>query len=605
MKTITDLNVENKTVILRLDLNVPIKDGKVVDNNRIVESLETIKYLITNNAKIIIMSHLGKVKTKEDLKNTLFLVKEELEKLLKMPIKFSENLKGKELESLVSNLKPKEILLLENTRFMDYPNNLESGCDEKLSKYWAGLGDVFVLDAFGSSHRAHASTYGISKYLPHAVGFLVLKEVTELDKIKSEDKIIILGGAKVSDKIKLIKNLMSSTSLFLIGGAMCASFLKVSGVDVGSTFVEVENKEELKELLDTKKIILPVDVVTENGVKDLNHIEKAEHILDIGPKTIEMFTSKLDKSKLILLNGTMGKYEEEAYENGTKKIFDYLGRDKYKVVVCGGDTVSASNKYNFKAYFKSTGGGASLEYIEGNVLKPLEIMNEEDNKLIVLNNKSYLSYDEMLNYIDSLKGISYKNLVVLPNIAYISLFKNTNILLGAQNFYSYNYGAYTGETSLELLKDLGVTYTLVGHPERLTLQLDFYEEVKDKLFKSLSSGFNTILCLMHDGKVSTLKKELRFYLKGIDLESLEHLIISFEPADRIESGNVDLKNIEYVRNFVKSYMKKNFDKDVPFLYGGGVTLDNIKDVIKITDGVILGKNSTNIEVIKNILKVIN
>ena len=232
MRNITEINVENKKVILRVDYNVPIENGEVVDNNRIVESLKTINYLLEHNAKIIIMSHLGKVKTESDLKNTLLPVKEELEKLLKMPIKFCGELKGERLEKLVSDLKSKEILLLENTRHMDYPDNLESGCDESLSSYWASLADVFILDAFGSVHRPHASVYGISKYLPHAVGFLIMKEVSELDKIKTEDKIIILGGAKVSDKIGLILKLYESTSLFLIGGAMCATFLKAKGLNV-------------------------------------------------------------------------------------------------------------------------------------------------------------------------------------------------------------------------------------------------------------------------------------------------------------------------------------------------------------------------------------
>lgn len=381
MKTIKDLNVENKKVILRVDYNVPIQDGKVIDNNRIKQSLETINYLKEHNAKIILMSHLGKIKSEKDKeKNTLLPVKEELETILNEEIKFSHELKGKELEDLVNGLNPKEILLLENTRYMDYPNKLESNCDKELSSYWASLGDVFVLDAFGSAHRAHASTYGISEYLLHAVGFLIEKELKELDIIKNETKTIILGGAKVSDKIGVIKNLLPTSNKILIGGAMCGTFLKSQNINVGNTFVEEEKIEEVKKLIDQDKIILPIDVVTENGIKEINNISNDESIFDIGPKTIELFTSHLENENLVLMNGTMGLYENPKYENGTKELFDYLLSKKVKTVVCGGDTGNASKKYNFTPYYLSTGGGASLEYLEGKELPTLKIMEDKNEQ---------------------------------------------------------------------------------------------------------------------------------------------------------------------------------------------------------------------------------
>lgn len=378
MDKLKNIKVENKKVIVRVDYNVPVKNGLVLDNNRIIQSLETINYLIEHNAKIILMSHMGKVKKVEDkMLNTLKPVKIELEKILNKKIYFAEELKGKALESQINSLKPGEILLMENTRYMDIPDNLESSCDEELSKYWASLGDVFILDAFGSCHRNHASTYGISKYLPHAVGFLIERELKELDKIKKEKKTFILGGSKVSDKIGIIKNLMDNTDKFLIGGAMCATFLTANGNPVGSTFVETEKITECKNLLKTGKIIIPIDYVTENGVKELNDIFNDEHILDIGPKTIELFKNNIDINTLIVLNGTLGKYEEDAYQNGTKEIFNYLKENIVKTVVLGGDTSSAAKKYNFNASYISTGGGASLEYLEGKEFETLKIMEEE------------------------------------------------------------------------------------------------------------------------------------------------------------------------------------------------------------------------------------
>ena len=252
MLTLKNIDVKNKKVILRVDYNVPIKNGKILDTNKIVASLDTINYLLDNNAKIIIMSHLGKVKTEEDIEtNTLLPVKEVLSKLLNKEILFSKELEGKHLEELVSNLKSKDILLLENTRVMDYPNKLESNCDEALSLYWSSLGEVYILDAFASSHRAHASTTGIPKYLPHAVGFLVEKEIAELDKIKNETKTLLLGGAKVSDKIAMIKNLLPTTDKVLVGGAMCATFLKSEGYQTGKTFVDDDLINECKTLIKT------------------------------------------------------------------------------------------------------------------------------------------------------------------------------------------------------------------------------------------------------------------------------------------------------------------------------------------------------------------
>ncbi len=377
MRKLKNIKVENKKVLVRVDYNVPIKNGLVLDNNRIIQSIETINYLIEHNAKIILMSHMGKVKKVEDkMLNTLKPVKIELERILNRKIYFAEELKGKALESQINSLKPGEILLMENTRYMDVPDNLESSCDEELSKYWASLGDVFILDAFGSCHRNHASTYGISKYLPHAIGFLIERELKELNKIKKDKKTFILGGSKVSDKIGIIKNLMDNTDKFLIGGAMCATFLTANGNPVGSTFVETDKITECKNLLKTGKIIIPIDYVTENGVKKLNDIFNDEHILDIGPKTIELFKNRIDINTLIVLNGTLGKYEEDAYQNGTKEIFNYLKENIVKTVVLGGDTSSAAKKYNFNASYISTGGGASLEYLEGKEFETLKIMEE-------------------------------------------------------------------------------------------------------------------------------------------------------------------------------------------------------------------------------------
>lgn len=225
-------------------------------------------------------------------------------------------------------------------------------------------------------------------------------------------------------------------------------------------------------------------------------------------------------------------------------------------------------------------------------------------KTIILNHKSYLSYDEITKYKLELEEIdtSNINLVLMPNIAYISLFRHTPLEIGSQNFNSYNYGSYTGETCLEILKNMDINYTLVAHPERLILRLDTYDQTKDKFIKSLNSGFKTILCVGHDENLKILKKELKFYLKGIDHTDIKNLILAYEPSSKIEGTKVNLKEINFVCNFIKKYIKEKFNEEITFIYGGSVTKDNIEEILKITDGVIIGKISTDINEVKNIIE---
>ena len=296
MKVINEADVKGKKVIVRVDFNVPRKDGKITDDNRIVASLKTINYLIDKGAKVILLSHLGRVKSEEDKKdNSLKVVSEHLSSLVNVPVYFIPESHGELLETAVNNLLDKEILLVENTRFEDVPSTLESSCDEKLSKYWAKLGDIFVLDAFGTAHRCHASTYGISKYIPSYAGFLVNDEVKMMDKALKQEKTLILGGAKVDDKIGVINNLLPTSKKVLIGGAMCFTFLKAKGLNVGKSIVSEDNIDYCKKLLDknSDKIYLPVDVVTQNGVKDIEKMNDDDIGYDIGPKTIKLFNKAI------------------------------------------------------------------------------------------------------------------------------------------------------------------------------------------------------------------------------------------------------------------------------------------------------------------------
>lgn len=389
MMYLDNLDVNNKKVFVRVDYNVPIKDGEVTDNNRIKASLNTIRYLIDNNAKVVLFSHLGKVKSQEDaLKNDMKYVVPELSRLLNMNVKFSNTLVGEEFENNLNSLNSKEVLLVQNTRVLDLDNNKESGCDEELSKYWASLCDIYVMDAFGSAHRAHASTYGIAKYaMISAIGPLMKKEMSLLDDIiRKNDKILILGGAKAEDKIKMINKLAPTSECVLIGGSMSAPFLKARGFNTGACVFSDEALKEATNLLIKyrNKIILPIDFVTsknidgETTIKDVEFFESDDLQFDIGPKTIDLFKTMLFKSTNILWNGPVGLFENDKYSDGTYKLLDFLSDFNAKVVICGGDTGSAVKKYNMEDLFViSTGGGASLEYLGGIKFPIIELLENK------------------------------------------------------------------------------------------------------------------------------------------------------------------------------------------------------------------------------------
>ena len=393
-KTIRDYDLSGKKVIIRVDFNVPIKDGKITDDNRIKASLETINYAINNNAKVILMSHLGRIKTEEaKIKNTLEPVALRLSELLDKEIIFVDETRGKILEDAISELKPGEILLMENTRFEDLNNKAESSNSEELGKYWASLGDIYINDAFGTSHRSHASNVGIASNLPNGIGFLIEKEIKEIEQtIKNPQRpfTVILGGSKVKDKIGVIENLVNIADYILIGGAMAYTFLKASGIEIGSSLLDEESIDFCKNILKkySDKIILPIDSVNALEISDevsprecfINEIKENEIGLDIGYNTVKLFKQYLQKSKTIIWNGPLGYFEIEAFSNGTKKICEVLKDIDAKKIVGGGDTGAAIIEFGYKdsVSFISTGGGASLEMLEGKKLPGIEIIEDKN-----------------------------------------------------------------------------------------------------------------------------------------------------------------------------------------------------------------------------------
>ena len=390
-KTIRDFDLKGKKVIIRVDFNVPIKGDEILDDNRIKQSLETIEYAIEKGAKIILLSHLGRVKTIEDKKtNTLEPVALRLSQLLDKEIIFVTETRGELLENEINNMKEKDVILVENTRFEDLDNKKESSNDEELGKYWASLGDIVTNDAFGTSHRSHASNVGIAKNLPSGIGFLIEKELNIIESAIKEPIrpfTVILGGSKVSDKIKVIENLVKIADNILIGGAMANTFLYSEGINIGSSMYEEDYIDFCKNIMKSNKIVLPIDCVTSTSIEEvidkkqifISDIKEKDIILDIGNQTVKLFKSILEESKTIIWNGPVGMFEKEEYSNGTKSLFEIL-KDRDITIIGGGDTASAAINMGYKDAFThiSTGGGATLELLEGKSLPGIEIIDEKN-----------------------------------------------------------------------------------------------------------------------------------------------------------------------------------------------------------------------------------
>ena len=392
-KTIKDVNIDNKTLIIRCDFNVPIKDGKILDDNRIVMSLKTINYALDHNCKIVLLSHLGRIKSEDDKKNnSLYIVSKRLEELLNKKVEFIDQTRGDVLTNSVKNMKEKNIILVQNTRYEDYPDKLESGCDDKLGRYWASLGDIFINDAFGTCHRKHASNVGISKYIPSAVGFLVEKELYELSNTLSNPKrpyVVIMGGAKVNDKIKVIDKLIKKCDYLLVGGGIANTFLKSMGYDLKKSIYDDTSLDYCKNLLEEykDKIILPVDGYSSTEYKDnlevkysmLNEVPENCMVLDIGPLSIELFSKYIKDAKTVFYNGPVGVSEFKNFEYGTKNLLELLNKSNADVIIGGGDSAAAAIRFGYKDKFKhiSTGGGASLELIEGKKLPAIEAIDDK------------------------------------------------------------------------------------------------------------------------------------------------------------------------------------------------------------------------------------
>jgi len=390
---VKDLELKGKKVLVRADFNVPMKDGEITNDNRIEAALPTLEYIIEQGGKVIVFSHLGRIKTEEDKKeNSLQPVSVRLSELLNKEVTFVPETQGEELENAIDALDEDDVLMFENTRFEDLDGKKESGNDPELGKYWASLGDVFVNDAFGTAHREHASNVGIASNVESAAGFLVQKEIDFIGGAVDNPErpfVAILGGAKVSDKIGVIENLLETADKVLIGGGMAYTFYKAQGREIGTSLLEEDKIDLANELMEKAgdKLVLPKDTVVAPEFDNDSpsqivegEIPEDQMGLDIGPKTIELFEKELEGAKTVVWNGPMGVFEMENFAKGTEALSKLLANlEDATTIVGGGDSATAVQQLGYEDDFShiSTGGGASLEYLEGKELPGIAAISDK------------------------------------------------------------------------------------------------------------------------------------------------------------------------------------------------------------------------------------
>ena len=396
-KTLEDVELKGKKVLIRADFNVPMKNGQITDDTRIKAAVKTISYVLAKGGKVILFSHLGRIKTKEDKREySLAPVADRLSDIMGKEVLFSDKTRGKDLEEGIAEMKNGEVLLVQNTRYEDLHNSKESRNDSVLGKYWASLGDVFVNDAFGTAHREHASNVGISEHLPTVSGFLMQKEIEFIGGAVDNPKapfVAILGGAKVSDKINVIDNLLNKADKILIGGGMANTFLKAQGHSIGTSLIEEDNIKIAEDLLNKAdgKLVLPVDVVAaaefsneaDHRIVAVDEIPNDMMALDIGTETVKLYEDTLKGAKTVVWNGPMGVFEMSNYAQGTVGVCQAIANLEDAVtIIGGGDSASAAQILGFADKFShiSTGGGASLEYLEGKELPGLKAIDNAEEE---------------------------------------------------------------------------------------------------------------------------------------------------------------------------------------------------------------------------------
>ena len=622
-KTVRDLDVADKKVLVRVDFNVPLNDkGEITDDTRITASLPTIQYLLEQKAAVILMAHLGRPKGQVKPELSLAPVAKHLGKLLGKKILFAPDCVGEAAQAAASKLKPGHILLLENLRF----HKEEEKNDMEFAEKLASLADLYVNDGFGVSHRAHASVEGVTHFLPAAAGFLLEKEIQYVGQAVTNPLhpfVAIIGGAKVSDKIGVISNLLDKVDTLLIGGGMANTFLAAQGYKMGKSLVEEDKLDLAKELLAKAKknkvnMLLPTDLVmaaafapdAEHVTEKVKNLNQAYMALDIGAETSKAYAEALADAKMIVWNGPMGVFEMDAFCKGTEAVAKSVAKSRATSIVGGGDSVAAIEKLGLAKRIThiSTGGGASLEYLEGKVLPGVAALDDLRRKMIAGNWKMHKTVSEAVALAEDIvmeTNGTLNEVVIFPPFTALETVADAidgkHVGYGAQDLHWEDKGAFTGAVSGAMIADICAEYVLVGHSERRTIFGENEKIVASKIIAAYRNGLKPMLCVGENlaereaGKTARkINMQLKSALRVISAEDAENLVVAYEPIWAIGSGKAAtpedaLEVCTLIREKIGKIFTPDIARKVRILYGGSVNEKNAASFnLSGIDGVLVG-----------------
>ena len=622
-KTVRDLDVAGKKVLVRVDFNVPLNDkGEITDDTRITASLPTIQYLLEQKAAVILMAHLGRPKGQVKPELSLAPVANHLGKLLGKKILFAPDCVGEAAQAAASKLKPGHILLLENLRF----HKEEEKNDMEFAEKLASLADLYVNDGFGVSHRAHASVEGVTHFLPAAAGFLLEKEIQYVGQAVTNPLhpfVAIIGGAKVSDKIGVISNLLDKVDTLLIGGGMANTFLAAQGYKMGKSLVEEDKLDLAKELLAKAKknkvnMLLPTDLVmaaafapdAEHVTEKVKKLNQAYMALDIGAETSKAYAEALADAKMIVWNGPMGVFEMDAFCKGTEAVAKAVAKSRATSIVGGGDSVAAIEKLGLAKRIThiSTGGGASLEYLEGKVLPGVAALDDLRRKMIAGNWKMHKTVSEAVELAEDIvmeTNGTLNEVVIFPPFTALETVADAidgkHVGYGAQDLHWEDKGAFTGAVSGAMIADICAEYVLVGHSERRTIFGENEKIVASKIIAAYRNGLKPMLCVGENlaereaGKTARkINMQLKSALRVISAEDAENLVVAYEPIWAIGSGKAAtpedaLEVCTLIREKIGKIFTPDIARKVRILYGGSVNEKNAASFnLSGIDGVLVG-----------------
>ena len=622
-KTVRDLDVAGKKVLVRVDFNVPLNDkGEITDDTRITASLPTIQYLLEQKAAVILMAHLGRPKGQVKPELSLAPVAKHLGKLLGKKILFAPDCVGEAAQAAASKLKPGHILLLENLRF----HKEEEKNDMEFAEKLASLADLYVNDGFGVSHRAHASVEGVTHFLPAAAGFLLEKEIQYVGQAVTNPLhpfVAIIGGAKVSDKIGVISNLLDKVDTLLISGGMANTFLAAQGYKMGKSLVEEDKLDLAKELLAKAKknkvnMLLPTDLVmaaafapdAEHVTEKVKNLNQAYMALDIGAETSKAYAEALADAKMIVWNGPMGVFEMDAFCKGTEAVAKAVAKSRATSIVGGGDSVAAIEKLGLAKRIThiSTGGGASLEYLEGKVLPGVAALDDLRRKMIAGNWKMHKTVSEAVELAEDIvmeTNGTLNEVVIFPPFTALETVADAidgkHVGYGAQDLHWEDKGAFTGAVSGAMIADICAEYVLVGHSERRTIFGENEKIVASKIIAAYRNGLKPMLCVGENlaereaGKTARkINMQLKSALRVISAEDAENLVVAYEPIWAIGSGKAAtpedaLEVCTLIREKIGKIFTPDIARKVRILYGGSVNEKNAASFnLSGIDGVLVG-----------------